>query len=454
MPRSKMLLRGLAFFLALAVAVCCTSWFLGIGKFRAHKIWSGLQKEKKGSMDAVIIGASNVVEFWQPMFGWADHGIAVWTLSIPGLTCAAIKYMMIEARKTQPDALYIVSLSTFKASRLRLEFSPLHHVLDYMPISANRLAMTHDLVSRSEYRGLDRLEYYLPIIRFHSRWDELEPWIFGVDNNATRLSFANHSFGQGVHDITDELVLDNDVREPIPGDIGAVFGELLDYCDAEHVNVLFVKSPQVDSLKEQGRMNALEDVLEARGYPCLDLLEDFHKTGFDPRVDFHNKGHTNIHGSLKFSKAVGDYLVEHYGFEDKRGLEGWESWEKGYKAYMAYCAIYTLPFEREHSPRFISDIPALSKPSVTGQSIRVTWKGVEGAEGYAVFRKANKAAAGKRWEWVADLDPDRNEYTDDDLKPSVEYTYTVAPYRQTGGTREYGSFDVLGVNAVTKGEKA
>ena len=138
------------------------------------------------------------------------------------------------------------------------------------------------LVSRSEYRGLDRLEYYLPIIRFHNRWDELEPWVFGVDSSATRLSFANHSFGQGVHDIPDELVLDNDVREPIPGDIGAVFGELLDYCDAEHVNVLFVKSPQADSLKEQGRMNALEDVLESRGYPCLDLLEDFHKTGLDP----------------------------------------------------------------------------------------------------------------------------------------------------------------------------
>jgi len=55
-------------------------------------------------------------------------------------------------------------------------------------------------------------------------------------------------------------------------------------------------------------------------------------------VDFHNKGHTNVYGSLKFSKVVGDYLVEYYGFEDKRGLEGWE---KGYKAYMAYCTVYT-----------------------------------------------------------------------------------------------------------------
>lgn len=93
-----------------------------------------------------------------------------------------------------------------------------------------------------------------------------------------------------------------------------------------------------------------------------------------------------------------------------------------------------LPFEREHSLRFISEIPALSKPSVTGQCIRVTWKGVEGAEGYAVFRKANKVSVGKRWEWIADVDAGRNKYTDDDLKPSVEYTYTVVPYRQTDGT--------------------
>ena len=454
MPRRKVILRTLVFVIVLAVAVIHVSGYFGIEETRNYSNWYGLSREKKGSMDAVFIGASNVSAFWQPLFGWADHGIAVWSLSIPGLTPAAFKHMIIEARKTQPDALYIVSLSTFKSDVLHLDVVHLHRALDYMPFSLNKVEMTHELVGRSAYRGLDALEYYLPVIRFHSRWDDLTSGIFGEGNIAFKMSNQTGAFGKKARSIEKKLVLDNDSREPIPDEVNVVFEELLDYFDEQHVNALFVKSPQVVNTKGQAHMNAMEDILEARGYPCLDLLEDIYDIGIDTRMDFFNSKHTNIHGAMKFCKAVGDYLVEHYHFDDKRGLPGWEGWDNACEAYYsAYCELYTLPFEREHAPRFSSDILALNKPSVRKTEVELTWTGLEGVDGYAIYRKTAKGK-GKAWRWLADAGSDLIAYTDGDLKPSTEYVYTVVPYRENEGTRAYGDFDVNGVSAVTKGEKA
>lgn len=449
MPRRRLLLRGLAFAIVLAASVNCVSSFFGLDDSRAYNCWVSLKKEDKNSLDAVFIGASNVTEFWQPLFGWADHGIAVWSLSVPGLTCAAIKRMIIEARKTQPDALYIICLNTFKKNKVGVDVLPIHHIMDYMPFSLNKLLSTHELVRHSEFRGVDALEFYLPIIRFHSRWDDLQPWVFISTKSTGKLSMRSNSFNEKTYDITKKLKYNGEVREPIPDSVREVFEELLDYCDAHHVNALFVKSPQVVNNQQQGHMNALEDILEARGYPCLDLLKNYREIDIDPRMDFYNKGHTNIHGSMKFSKAVGDYLVENYSFEDKRGLPGWETWDEGCQSYKAFSAEYTLPIEREHAPRFFSNIPTLAKPSVKNQNVKLTWKGIDDVDGYDVFRKADNEEAGRAWVWIAGVDAEQNEFTDNDLNSSTQYTYTVVPYRQSDGVREYGSFDARGVSVKT-----
>ena len=84
----------------------------------------------------------------------------------------------------------------------------------------------------------------------------------------------------------------------------------------------------------------------------------------------------------------------------------------------------------------------------------MSWTEVEEVDGYAVYRRTNRNGAKNPWKWIADVGADVNEYTDDGLKASIEYIYTVVPYREADGTREYGSFDVLGVSVKTKEKKA
>ena len=53
---------------------------------------------------------------------------------------------------------------------------------------------------------------------------------------------------------------------------------------------------------------------------------------------------------------------------------------------------------------------------------------------------------------IAEVGADSDRYTDKELKASTEYVYTVVPLRGKKEAREYGSFNVLGVSAVTGGK--
>ncbi len=64
MPRRNMLLKVLVFSIVLVMAILHVSGFFGVDFSRNRNNWVGLQKEKKGSMDAIFIGASNVSAFW------------------------------------------------------------------------------------------------------------------------------------------------------------------------------------------------------------------------------------------------------------------------------------------------------------------------------------------------------------------------------------------------------
>lgn len=444
----RLLLRALAFLIVMGLAVWHLQGIFGLNVIRSFEHEKAYLWEDDDSMDAVYIGGSDVHAFWQPLFGWNDQGIAVWNYTLDNLPSAAVKYLVIEARKTQPDALMIISLSTFKKDTAGGDMVDLHRIVDYMPFSMNKVRLINHLTEGTEYSGFKSLEFYLPIIRFHTRWSSLEPWSFGILEPDYKGSMYSDAFQSLINDQRTRFTVSEE-RTELPEDVAAAMTDLLDYCDKEKVRVLFVKSPQGAAQDAQARMNTLEDMVTSRGYPCLDLLEHLDELGIDLRYDFYNKNHTNVHGSLKFSHYLGKYLVEQYGFRDKRGSSGWESWDKAAEEYMAFLAPYILPLEAVPGGRDPDlALPKLSDPVVDGTSVTLTWAASEGAESYEIYRLAPK---GKQWSLMAEVDGSVLTWTDSGLVKSASYRYTVVPCRQTSDGKVYGHFYVPGVSAETGG---
>ena len=448
--KKKKLLLVFAFLLLLALSFSAITDMFCINSKRAYSYQRGFTREKRGSLDAVFIGSSNVHAFWQPMLGWTQHGIASYNYSFDSVPIGAIKYLIKEARKTQPDALYVITLNTYKRKTLKDSIEGIHRVSDYMPLSRNKIDMINFLADTSRLTREERLELFFPIIRFHSRWDDLQSWSLGASYDDYKSSMNERFFLRDIVDLSDSYAL-FDTRSDLPEDTLGAFVDLLDYLDGNQVNALFIKVPQALIKQHQGRLNLLEDILGERGYPCLDMLEAYREIGLDTRLDFYNEFHTNLHGSLKVTEYISNYLVENYHFDDKRGQDGWKSWDELIEPYMDMVGANALPFEIDHARRVETAVPTLGEPRVEDMTATITWETVDGAEGYEVYRK-NRDEENGRWRLCVAVDADAATYRDTGLAPGSKYTYTVVPLCPGDGETLHGSFDAIGVSGKTQGD--
>ncbi len=440
----KNLLKLLCFFLTLFVIVFCVQGVFGVDREESYNRIHDFTKEKKQSLDCVFIGSSNVAAFWQPLFGWEQYGISSWDYSPSELRPIAIKSLIVEARKTQPNALYIICLNTFKAKSQKISIKNSHYLLDYFPPSLNKIELTGKLLNKSTFSFQEQLELYLPFIRFHSRWDSLDGWVFDASEYDFKSSLTLDLFLDTVQDVSERVKVfsPNEDKEPIKEDIKEALIEILDYCDENNVKVLFYRAPHANTEAEEYRMNGLEQYISERGYSCIDFLKT-ELLGLDLENDYYNKGHTNVHGSIKFTSYLGNYLVEQYGFTDKRGLPEWKDWDEAAKEYREYLSPYILPFETEGGMRINLPSPVPEEISASGQQIKIRWGKSEGAEGYEIYRKAESSD-----KWILVSETGGTEFTDEEPEKGITYTYRIVPFVIRDGIRYYGNFMVKGISGI------
>ena len=436
MTQTKKILKVLLF---AALAVLMIHWIGSVlvenGDMEFVSV-AGFYQEPENTVDAVFIGASNTYMFFQPPLAWEDHGIAVYNLISGSMPARALKYMMKDAHKKQPDALLIVNLNEIKADFLSAEY--FHRIVDNMPFSQNKIDLIRDLGPRMGYENFwDQLEFYFPVILFHDRWSKLSsndfyPGSVGLKGGST----AEGLLGGGVDFVSGYQPTNQ--RTALQSDQETVINDLIEVCaENPDMKVLFVFVPQIRSnVNVIGQFNEAADRLTAAGLDVFNMFSDIDAMGVDLRIDFRDLHHMNIHGSLKFTEYFANYLVDHYGFTDKRGDPAYASWDDAAERYDAVVATGALDYERAHAETDSTlDFPQLTACEAYGTDITVTWEPVDGADGYIVYRRA----AGGVWERAAETSD--TAYTDTGLEIGKEYSYTVIPVRNTDDGSVYGSFN-------------
>ena len=409
---------------------------------------AGFYAQDKNSLDVVFVGSSAVNRFFQPPLVWKDYGITSWSLSTGNMNAVNFPYLIKEIDKTQPDALIILSLNSFKS--LKVDKTRIMRCTNYLNFSLNKLEMIHDLADRAGYKGTERLQFYFPIIQFHSRWPSLKSSDFTHKLNGYKTGFSAGFFLNDQKDISkkikitdDESVLTEDQAEFLE-----TFLKFLEQCGHD---VLIVGSPQsFNGNVKQKQLNRICSIFREHGYECLNYINMIDEIGLQTENDFYNINHTNIHGSIKFTDYLTGYLVEKYGLTDKRGLPGYKDWEDAAVLYDELISQYTLEFERDHAPRdYELAIPVLKKPTVEQQTITLSWKESPHAEAYDIYRKSN-ASDGKNWAYIGSTESTVCTFVDEGLMSGTKYTYTVVPKRTENGGELYGNFNYAGVSASVK----
>ncbi|MDO4381243.1 MAG: hypothetical protein Q4D20_10265, partial [Clostridia bacterium] len=290
MEKFKKFLKAAAFVLVFVLLFNVVSGALVSSNVYRHWQWvGGFYENEEDSLDAVYIGSSSVYAFWCPSLAWEKNGIAVWNFTTGKQPLLAAKYIIEECRKTQKDALYIVNLN--RAAE-EYDESAIHYILDYMPLSFTKLKLTKALCDGLGIEKTERLQYYVPMELYHSRWDSLtlEDFSYKVDGtmgSADYASFLRLSLGS-----QENYVALNYPESAVDSRYVDILNDLLDYCEKNEVKVLFTANPQLSEFGYRyGELLYMKNLIEKRGFDVADFWTDYESTGLEIPKDFFNDRH-------------------------------------------------------------------------------------------------------------------------------------------------------------------
>lgn len=442
------MVKATAFVLVVVIClVLMTNVLVDVDDEGGYQIIKSFYEEPANTLDGVYIGSSSCFTYWNSLLSWKEYGICVYPFAFNSNIFYATEYLIKEARKTQPDAVYIVNINTVNDGKVTLQH--MYNIIGCMPFSVNKLKLIRHLADIGEFSFADRLELYLPIIRYHSRSAGAFVQDLFRHLNGYKGSTTFGPYLKKIVDVSGDYIT-TDKKRKMSDKLLSSTKSLLDYCEKENVKVIFVTVPQARGKEiEIKRYNALNAYIEKRGFPVLNLMESMEEIGLDMKTDFYNGRHTNIHGSAKYTYYLSEYLIEHYGFSDKRQNADYKNWYESYDRYSEAIAPYILDFETDQGVRDYSlKAPALSVEKGDGTAV-LSWDQTEGADGYLVYFKAGSP---KPWQCVAEKTD--NTYIFDLPPEGTSHFYTVVPYKEKDGIRLYGNFRYKGIQVKTPEKKS
>jgi hypothetical protein len=264
---------------------------------------------------------------------------------------SSYKTQIQEVRRTQNPKLIVLEINGAIYSKdedLTKEGS-IRKYIDNVPLNENKIEYVSDNVATD-----DQLEYYLPIVKYHSVWNDYPAplkWVKSILSTKERgynllkgcrgITNVYHSKAKVINN---KLSNDNKTAE-LNSNAEESLRELLQYLKDENIdNVLFVRFPHVVTKKEYNafkRANAAGEIINEYGYEFINLIQDTDEIGLDVDNDFYQQDHLNIYGQQKFTKYFGNLLCDNYGItkteQTDAQKEEWETSVDYYHRYYNYC---------------------------------------------------------------------------------------------------------------------
>lgn len=319
------------------------------------RIYSMYHTERKNSWSGAFIGASSVYSGWAAPVAWHEGGMAIYPASWSSLSFGFDLNIIKEVQRRQDTDFFIVDIRNLRAFAEYYQEKQMRYVLDSLPMSKNRLdAIRRGFNIQEQIHGEGaigdgKLSYYIPFIKYHTRWSMLEKSDYRKFKSIMKgaLQEPRHAFKVKKvkkSKLTEESMLLSDMQEQY-------LTELLEYVKENDLKVLFVSMPVVQFGEgEQEVQNAALRIIESYGYPTINFNteEMYQELQLDFSTDYRDGRHMNSKGARKFTTYMTKYIQENFDLEDLRGREEYKDWDE---AWETYDAFYTEGWAQKESKK-------------------------------------------------------------------------------------------------------
>ena len=316
-------------FLAILILLVNGLTFITRNKNEADLVYP-YYDEEPNSLDVIFLGSSHIMCGIYPLKLYREYGIASYDYTSSALVLPQAYYQVVEALRTQTPKVLVLDISGVAYENIKIGSPEYVHVqLDNMKWSLNKMEAINDLIETPA----DRLEYYFPLLKFHTRWKELQTEDFRPITGGTK--------GARVSDTVLEVagpvqIMPEDYVSPIAEYPETYLRKILDYCRERNTQVVLLNLPAIPNDTAQGTYNAVSAIAEEYGVPYLNLLHHLDAIGFDYTTDLRDTSHCNRSGAEKVTAYVGEFLKENYDLPDRRDDPAYAAvWNDAYEKYVS-----------------------------------------------------------------------------------------------------------------------
>ena len=299
-------------------------------------------REEKNSIDLIFLGNSDSYYGIYPMELYKDYGITSFVYAKPGGRVWIDYYNLKNVLLSQKPKYLFYSVDDVFSVKPSRNGDVMKSILGMEP-SINKLNAIMD--NNVQKKLALKLTYVFPVIRFHSRYNELNSDDF------------KYTFGKA-YSPTKGVVVSDDVRpykygnymnkrrkvELIPETNRKYLDKIVDICNKNNIKLVFYELPSADSWGYK-RHEEVKKYATEKNIPFIDMNVGIDKVDINWNVDSRDGGdHLNVLGALKTTKYIGEYIKNNLDLEDHRNDKRYERWDTDYIEYqkMKEKALYEV----------------------------------------------------------------------------------------------------------------
>lgn len=300
---------------------------------------AGFYALEEDCIDALFLGTSHVHSGISPMKIYEDTGVCTYALGTSMQPIEISCILLEEALKTQtPKVVYLdVSMMTSSAIPNSVYY---RMIMDNIPLNDSLIKMGEAYDKHPSGDGFWSVIF--PIIKYHSRWSELQEADFELASDASLFFTKGQYISSCVNPGSSVEAVDNDINEKLEIEDGSIIyregdavyeesvytpkyttemhADFLEYfpkikalCDENDVELVLIKIP-ISNVNHYNGWNRVKSEMahefaEENDVTFIDLTYDVELINHE--TDYRDWGyHLNILGAEKVSAYLGEWMVE------------------------------------------------------------------------------------------------------------------------------------------------
>jgi len=285
--------------------------------------------------DLIFIGDCEVYENFSPATLWEKYGINSYIRGSAEQYIFQSYYLLEDTLRYETPKAVVFNIQSLQFDTSRSE------AYNRMTLEGMRWSKYKvEAIKASMTEGERFIDYVFPLLRYHSRWSELETtdltYLFSR-KKVTHNGYYMRVDVRPVRDLPPVHPLGDYSFKPRAWEY---LDRIVDCCRSHGVQLILIKAPSLFPHWYDEWDAQVVEYAQRKGVPYINFLQHTEEIGLDFSTDTYDEGlHMNLSGAEKCAAWLGEILTRDYGLPDRRGepelAARWEDKLADYRAEIA-----------------------------------------------------------------------------------------------------------------------